>query len=95
MSGSRLGKDFHHAADQVFGIHNLLSDDLNIHGGLARLACALAIHAVLADQHQGIGQQIERDGKPPAGNTHHELVFFELFATLFVYAHNFSLRALC
>ena len=58
------------------------------------MARALAIHAVLADEHQSIGQQIERDGEPPAGNTHHELVFFELFATLFVYAHNFSLRAM-
>lgn len=42
---------------------------------------------MLAHQDKRVGEDIESDSETAAGNTHHELVFFEFFATLFVYAH--------
>lgn len=42
---------------------------------------------MLADENQGVGQDIEGDGETSTGNTHHELVLFEFVAPIFVYAH--------
>lgn len=60
---------------------------MNIHRRFAGLARALAIHTVLADKHQRIRQHIQRNGEPSAWDSHHELMFFEFFAPVLVYAH--------
>ena len=42
-----------------------------------------AVDAVLADQGQGVGEDVERNGKPAAFQAHHEFVFLEfVFAVL-------------
>jgi hypothetical protein len=77
----------HHAADQVLGVRDGFGDQLNIHGRLTGLARTLAIDAMLSDQDQCIGENVKRYGETSARDTHHELVFFEFFATVFVNAH--------
>ena len=67
----------HHTGNQLLGVGDALVDQLNVHGGLARLPRALAIDAVLADQHQGVGQQIERDRQTSPLPPHLEFVLFE------------------
>ncbi len=43
---------------------------------------AAAVDAVLADQRERIGQQVQRDGKAPAGRPHHRFVVLERVAVL-------------
>ena len=50
--------------------------------GLPGKSLAAAVDAVLADQRERIGQQIERDGEPAARRPHHRLVVFERVAVL-------------
>ena len=57
----------HHAADQVLGIADRFRDDLNIHRGLARLPRALAVNAMLPDQHQCVREHVERTASRPRG----------------------------
>lgn len=42
---------------------------------------------MLPGQHQGVRQNIERYGQPPAGDAHHELMLFEFVAAVFVNTH--------
>src|SRR5262249_17027665 len=77
---------------QILGVADRLGDELNIHRRLARLPRTLTINAVLAHQHERVGQHVERHSEPPARHAHHEFVFFELFAPLFVNAHVTILR---
>src|SRR5450756_612010 len=64
-SASRLVlQSHHHAGHQVFRLLDAFRDQLNVHLGFARLPRALAIDAMLADEHQGVGEQIERHGEP-------------------------------
>ena len=64
-------------------------DHLDIHRGFARLARALAVDAVLADEHEGVCEQIEGDGKASALWTHHELVVVEFAGFVFIHRHKF------
>ena len=71
----KVGFHFHHAADEFFGAVDGLQNDLQVHGRLARLAGALAINSVLANQDQGISKQVKADRQASAGHAHHEFVF--------------------
>src|SRR3954463_15333247 len=84
----------HDAGDQFFGVADGFRDDLNVHGGLAGRACALAVNAVLADENESVGEHVQRDGELAARLAHHELVLFQFFAALFVDAHLFIVTGL-
>ena len=56
-----------------------MQDDLQIHGGFIGLADAGAVDAVLADEDEGVGQQVRGHGEFAAGAAHLEFVAFELF----------------
>ena len=43
---------------------------------------AAAVDAVLADQRERVGEQIERDGEPPARRAHHRFVVLERVVVL-------------
>src|SRR5215813_13255087 len=77
----------HDAGDQLLGIADRFDDYLDIHGRPARRSGALAVDSVLADQHQRVGKNVERNGKLSARLPHHELVLLELVAPLFVDTH--------
>ena len=70
---------FHHALDQLFGVGEILHDELDVHDGLAGPALALAINAVLADESHGVGKKIHGDSEPAARNAHAGFEVFELF----------------
>ena len=78
---------FHHALDQFLGIGETLHNELNVHHGLARLALALAVDAVLAHERHGIGDGVHGDGQPAAGNAHHGLVMLQFFLLFVEYGH--------
>lgn len=75
----------HDGGDELFGVDNGFHDNLNIHRGLARLAGALAIDAVLSDQYESVCQNIQSNRQPAASGTHHKLVFFQFFAPFVEY----------
>jgi hypothetical protein len=47
---------------------------------------------MLAYQDEGVGQQIERDGKAAALHTHHEFVFLQFRSSFVKYAHSESVN---
>lgn len=67
----------HSTLDELFRIVELLDHQRDVHSRPAWKAFAAAIHPVLTDQRERVGQQIERDGKPPARASHHRLVVLE------------------
>jgi len=78
---------FEDAADEFLGVRDRTCDHLDVHGRFSRLAGALAVDTVLTDEHERVGQDVEGDGEASTGDAHHELVFLEFFAAIFVYAH--------
>jgi hypothetical protein len=60
---------------------------LDVHGGFAGLASALAINAVLAGEDKGVGEQVEGNGKAAALDAHAELMLFKRFAVVFPNGH--------
>jgi len=64
-----------------------LRNDLDVHGGLAGLARALAVHAVLADQDQSIRQEVESDCEAAPLQAHHEFETFQVLGAVFVNGH--------
>src|SRR5579863_1677608 len=45
---------FHDALDQFLGLAQFICNDLDVHRGLGGIALAVAIHAVLPDEHHGV-----------------------------------------
>ena len=72
----------HYALNQLFRFANLGGDDANVHHRYSCIAIAVAIDAVLADEHKRVGQKVERDGQAAAVRTHHRFVVFQFFAML-------------
>lgn len=79
---------FHHRGDQFLSVRDTAVDDLDIHGGLAGLARALAIHPMLADENEGVGKQIERYSEAAALQAHLEFEAFEVFFTVLIDGHS-------
>ena len=60
-----------------------LEDQADIHGGLLGLTLAPAVDAMLPDQRQGVGQDVEGSSQPPPYRTHLKLVSFAGFGIVF------------
>src|SRR5215472_1568782 len=69
----------HYALNQLFGIRQVLHNDLDIHDGLARPALALTIDSVLPDQGHRIGNGIHGYRQASPGYSHHGFVVLQLF----------------
>ena len=57
---------FHRALHQLLRVVELLEHERDVHLRLAGKSLAPAVDAVLTDERERVGQQIERDGEPPA-----------------------------
>jgi hypothetical protein len=66
----------HGGLDEVLGAVDLVEDGLEIKRGLGGIAVGDAIDAVLADEDDGVGEHVERDGEAASLRAKHELVFF-------------------
>ena len=80
---------FHHTRNELFGVGNAFQDKLDIHRRLTWLPSTLAIDAMLAHQDEGIGQNVQCQGKPATRNAHLRLVILELFPAFLIYGHVF------
>jgi hypothetical protein len=78
----------HRTLHQLLGVIELFEDERNIHFRLARKTLAAAVNAVLPDERERIGQQVERDGEPAAGGAHHRFVALERIVVLIEDAHD-------
>src|SRR5579859_3968835 len=74
---SRLPDLLHHRLHQFLGVHQLLRDHPNIHRRNRRIALAGAIDAVLAHQHQRIGQAVQSHRQPSAFLAEHLFVVLQ------------------
>src|SRR3954470_3882422 len=81
-SAMSRAKFLHRALDQLLRIVELLENERDVELRLTGKALASAIDAVLADERQRIGEQIERDSQSAARRTHHRLMVLERVAML-------------
>lgn len=82
---------FHHTRDQLLGVDQALGNELNVHCRLTKLPRALAINAVLANQHQRVGDEIEGDCEPAPLLAHHEFKFFQVVLAFEIYGHRIAI----
>src|SRR5437660_1153843 len=75
-------QSLHRALDELFRVVELLEHERDVHLRFSRKPIAPAVDAVLADEGQRIGEEIERDGEPSARGAHHRLVCFQRVAML-------------
>src|SRR5262245_10819579 len=73
---------FHGALHELLGVVELLDDQRDVHLRLPGEPIAPAIDAVLPDERERIGEQIERHGEAAARGPHHRLVMLERVAML-------------
>src|SRR5262245_51875394 len=81
-SAMTRAKLVHRTLYQLLRIVELLEHQRDVEPGLAGKAIAAAVDAVLADERQRIGEEIERDGQAAARGAHHRLVQLEGVAVL-------------
>ena len=81
---------FHCLNNEPLGIFDLLQDEPHIHGRIVRLSLAAAIHSVLADEREGICQDIQCCREPSPNRTHLKLITFAGFAV--VIEHDLRLK---
>lgn len=74
---------FHHALNQRFRVADFAGDDLNVHHRFFGIAGGVAIHSVLSDQDERVGQQVECDGQASAMRAHHRFEMFQFFLVFF------------
>ena len=75
----------HGGNDQPLGVFDLLHNQPNVHRRELRLALATAIHAVLANESERVGENIERGCQAPAYGAH--LKFISFFGFLIMLEH--------
>jgi hypothetical protein len=68
---------------KAFGVFDLAQNQPDIHGRVLGLPLAAAVNAMLSDQREGIGQNIEGGGQPPPYWTHLELILLAGFVVMF------------
>lgn len=85
-----LAEFFHDGLDEGFGAFHAAEDGLEVEGGFAGVAGGGAVDAMLADEDERVGKQVEGDGEAAALGAHHELVLFELGAFLVKDVHGFQ-----
>ena len=84
-----LAELLHDGLDEGFGAFHAAEDGLEVERGLAGVARGGAVDAVLADEDERVGEQVEGDGEASAFGAHHELVAFELRAFFIKDVHRF------
>jgi hypothetical protein len=57
---------FHYGLDEFFSVGEFLGDHTDVHGGDGGIALAGAVDTVLADEDEGVGDAVERDGEAAA-----------------------------
>jgi len=62
--------------DELLGAVDLVENGLQVERGLGGIAAGDAVDAVLADEDEGVGEHVERDGEAAALRAQHELVLF-------------------
>ena len=67
----------HRALHQLLGIFHLLEHHRNVHFGRARKPFATAVDAMLTNQRERVGQQVQGDGESAARTAHHRFVDLE------------------
>ena len=67
----------HRTLHQLLRVVELFEDERDVHLRLAGKPLASTVDAVLADQGERVGQQVERDREPPAHGAHHGFVVLE------------------
>jgi hypothetical protein len=63
-------------------LEDALEDELDVHRGLAGLAGALAVHAMLADEDEGVGKDVQGDGEAAGLEAELKLAALELFFSI-------------
>ncbi len=92
-AGSLGFLDFLHGAlDKILGADQAGEHHLNIHGGLGGVAGTGAVNAVLADEDEGVGEDIEGEGEFAAGGAHLKFEAFEFFLSFAKNVHSFTLE---
>jgi len=66
----------------LLDVVELLEDERDVHARLAGPALALAVDTVLADQREGVRQEVKSHGEPAARAPHHRLVMLERVTVL-------------
>jgi len=66
----------------LLDVVQLLEHEGDIHFRFAREPLAAAVHPVLADERQRVGEEIHRDGQAAPGAAHHGFVLLERVAML-------------
>ena len=80
---AEFAKFFHYGLDEFFGVGEFLGDHAKVHGGDGGVALAGAVDAVLADEDEGVGDAVERDGQAATVASEALLGVFE-FVVVFV-----------
>src|SRR3979411_2512004 len=70
---------FHHTLNQLFGVGEILHNELHVHDRFARPTLALAVDAMLSDEGHRVGDQIHGDSEASAGHAHALFEVLELF----------------
>src|SRR4029453_7412190 len=83
-------KLLHRALHQLLRIVELFEHERDVQLWLTRKAVAAAVDAVLADQCQRIGEEVERHGQAAPRGAHHRLVQLEGVAMLVKDRHKLS-----
>jgi hypothetical protein len=60
---AQFAEFFHYGLDEFLGVSEFLGDHAEVHCGDGGVALAGAVDAVLADEDQGVGDAVERDGE--------------------------------
>lgn len=77
-----LAEFFHGGGYQFLGVVDALHDGLEVEGGFGGVAGGGAVNAVLADEGEGVGEDVEGDGEAATFGAQHEFVFFEVLAAV-------------
>jgi hypothetical protein len=81
---------FHYRLDEFLGVSEFLGDNAQVHGGDGGVALTGAIDAVLADEDEGVGDAVERDGEAAAVAPEALLEVLEFVVMLFKSGHGGS-----
>ena len=79
----------HHADHELFRVRQAFVDQLDVHRRFARLAGALAIDAVLSDEDEGVGEEVEGEGEAASFLPHLEFVAIEVGGALLEDGHSY------
>lgn len=79
----------HDGSNQFFSIGDAFLHNLHVHGGFTGLAGTLAIDAVLSDEDEGVGEEVEGEGEAASFLPHLEFVAIEVGGTLLEDGHSY------